>query len=349
MKKTILTILILFLYFESYAQNYKKIEPYIETITKYEKFAAKAVDDYSISIYQDSRREGVRETLLSKLREGKLILSKNMFNVNNDTSYTEGLIDFISLIIEYFEKNVGEFNIDKDAKTIDYEEFEERFRTYNFYADKIEQKFIDLIQLKENFALKHGMPIKIQYGRDVYINQFFRYCGKFIEIIAKIDFADIKLQEAIEAKNSFEMTYHFDQLQSYLLQGKIAIEKFGNFKDNNRMYLQVNSYINAFLKYQFQNKNKIDLVIKYNELNTYASINKKDDYYYNQVSIYNNNRTIVQQQEPVFLTEKSNLVTHFYEELKEFQREHLEHLIYNEIKIKNTLYSNDQLSIVNKD
>ena len=98
-----------------------------------------------------------------------------------------------------------------------------------------------------------------------------------------------------------------------------------------------------------ENKNKIDLVIKYNELNTYASINKKDDYYYNQVSIYNNNRTIVQQQEPVFLTEKSNLVTHFYEELKEFQREHLEHLIYNEIKIKNTLYSNDQLSLVNKD
>ena len=107
MKKTILTILILFLYFEPYAQNYKKIEPYIETITKYEKFAAKAVDDYSISIYQDSRREGVRETLLSKLREDKLILSKNMFNVNNDTSYTEGLIDFISLIIEYFEKNTG--------------------------------------------------------------------------------------------------------------------------------------------------------------------------------------------------------------------------------------------------
>lgn len=349
MKKLTLITLILILHNTLIGQNYKKIEPYIETITRYEKFAAKAVDDYSISIYQDSRREGVRETLLSKLREDRLILSKNKFNVNGDLSYTEGLIDFISLLIEYFEKKVGEFNIEYDAKTISYEELEERFIIYNFFADKIEQKFIDLIKLKESFALKHGMPIKIQYGRDVYMNQFFRYCGKFIEIIAKIDFADIKLQEAITNKNSFDMNYHFNQLQNYLLHGKIEIEKIGNFRDNNRMYLQVNSYINAFIKYQSQNKSKIDLVTKFNELNAYSTVNKKDDYYYSQVTIYNNNRTIVQQLEPIFLTEKSNLVINFYEEVKEFQREHLENLIFNEIKIKNTLYSKEQLSLLNKD
>jgi len=349
MKKTILLFMILSLVLELNAQNYRKIDPYIEAITKYEKFAAKAVDDYSLSLYQDSRSNGVRETLLTKLKEDRHILSKHNFSVNKDSSYTEGLIDFISLLIEYFEKNVGEFNIEEDAKTISYEELENRFKIYNFYADKIEKKFITLIQLKEKFSFEHGLPIKIEYARDVYKNQFFRYCGKFIEIVAKIDFADIKLQEAIQSKNSIEMNYHYGQLQNYLNQGKINIENLGIFNENDRMYLKVNSYINSFNKYQIYNKNKIDLIEKYAELKGYASTNSKDDYYYSQTNIYNANRQILMQQEEELLFEKSNLVLSFNEELNEFQKEHLGNLINNEIKIKNTLFSKDSLSAISKD
>ncbi len=347
MKTLIFTLLSLFLVVQLKAQNYKKAEAYIEAITKYEKFAAKAVDDYSISIYQDSRKEGVRETLIAKLKEDNLILSNHKFSLNNDTSYTEGLIDFIGLLIEYFEKNVGEFNIEQDAKEISYEELENKFEIYNYYSDKIEQKFIALIHLKESFALNHGLPIKIEYGRDVYINQFFRYCGKFIEIVAKIDFADIKLQNAIASKNNDEMNIHYNQLQDYLIQGKVAIEKLGYFNENNRMFLQVDTYINAFLKYQNLNYNKIDLIENFLELKSFAP-DGNDEYYNLQVDKYNANRKKILEQDTVFINEKYNIVETYNSELNEFQREHLEKLLDNEVKIKNTLYSNQNFSVVSK-
>ena len=202
MKKIFLTLAILLQLNGVFAQNYKKVEPYLETITKYEVFAAKAVDDYSISIYQDSRKEGVRQTLLGKLKGDRAILVNQKISVNNDTTYTMALVDFIDSIIVYFESSVGEFNIENEAKYSNYEQLEARFKLYNFHADIIEKKFIDLIKLKESFSMKHGLPIKIEYGRDVYKNQFFRYTGRLIEIISKIDFADIKLQQAIATKKS---------------------------------------------------------------------------------------------------------------------------------------------------
>jgi hypothetical protein len=348
MKTLILTLMALFLVIQVNAQNYKKIEPYIEAITKYEKFAAKAVDDYSISIYQDTRKEGVRETLIAKLKEDKQILTTHKFSVNNDASYTEGLVDFIDLLTEYFEKNVGEFNIEQDATTIGYEELENRFKDYNVYADKIEQKFIGLIHLKESFAINHGMPIKIEYGRDLYKNQFFRYCGKFIEIIAKIDFADIKLQNAIASKNSDEMKMNYEKLQDYLIDAKVAVEKLGMFKENNRMYLQINSYIDAYFKFQNLNKSKIDLIQKSIELKSYAATNNKDEYYNIQVDKYNNDRKILLEMDTNFFNEKSNLVITYSKEMNEFQREHLELLIDDEVKIKNTLYTNKSVSYVEK-
>jgi len=348
MKTLILTLLSLFLVIQVNAQNYKKIEPYIEAITKYEKFAAKAVDDYSISIYQDARQAGVRETLLVKLREDKKLLSTHRFRVNDDASYTEGLIGFIDLLIEYFEKNVGEFNIDKDATAISYEELDERFKIYNLYADKIEKKFIELIQLKESFALNHGMPIKIEYERDLYKNQFFRYCGKFIEIIAKIDFADIKLQNAIAAKNSDEMKNHYEKLQDYLIDAKVAVEKLGNFKENNRMYLQINLYIDTYFKFQNLNKSKIDLLDKFNELKAYSASNSKDEFYNIQVDKYNNERKTVLETDIILFNEKNSLTVNYSKEMNEFQREHLELLIGDEIKIKNTLYSKENVSVVVK-
>jgi hypothetical protein len=338
----------LFLVVQLNAQNYKKVEPYIEAITKYEKFAAKAVDDYSISIYQDSRKEGVRETLIAKLKEDKQTLTTHKFSVNNDTSYTEGLVDFIDLLIEYFEKNVGEFNVEQDAIAISYEEFENRFKEYNLYADKIEQKFMGLIHLKESFALKHGMPIKIKYGRDVYKNQFFRYCGKFIEIISKIDFADIKFQNAIASKDPEKMKMHYQKLQDYLINAKVAAEKLGSFKENNRMYLQVNAYIDSYFKFQNLNKSKIDLAEKAMELKIYAATSKKEEFYIYQVDKYNKDRQILLENETKFHIEKSNLIITYSNEMNEFQREHLELLIEDEVKIKNTSSINKTASSVEK-
>lgn len=348
MKNFTLTLVSLFLAVQVSAQNYKKVEPYIESITKFEKFAAKAVDDYSISIYQDTRKSGVRETLLEKLKENKIILSNHKFSVNNDASYTEGLIDFLDLLTEYFEKNVGEFNINQDANAISYEELENKFKIYNEHADKIENEFMALIQLKESFSQRHGLPIKIEYSREVYKNQFFRYCGRFIEIVAKIDFADIKLQNAITSKNTDEMNIHYNQLQDYLVQGKLAIEKLGSFNKNDRMLLQVDSYINSYLKYQKNNKNKIDLIQKFVELKTYATTNNADEYYNLQVEKYNADRKTLVEQEALLINDKSNLVVTYNKQLDEFQREHLEQLILNELKIKNSLSSKENLSVVSK-
>jgi len=345
MKKLILTSLLIAQAIGMSAQNYKKVEPYLESITKYETFAAKAVDDYSVSIYQDTRKSGVRETLLSKLKEDRHLLTVHMHAVNNDTSYTLGLIDFIDAIIVYFEAGIGDFNVAEDALTNNYVQLEERFKLYNHHADKIEKKFIDLIKLKESFSLKHGLVMKIEYGRDVYKNQFFRYCGKFIEIISKVDFADIKLQQAMATRNTSEMNLHFEKLQDYLLEGKINMEKLGTFKENDRMYQQVNNYIDEFLRFQFHNKSLINLINKHNELVDYVAKNGKTDYYLAQANAYNMNRQPILESEKLVLGDKNNLIVNFTKELNQFQKEHLENLIYNGVKIKNHLFSKETVSM----
>lgn len=344
MKAYLQLIILIFVAKISIAQNYRTIEPYLTTITKYESFAAKAVDDYSLSIYQDSRKDGVRETLLTKLKEDRVILNTQMINVNKDTSYTEGLIEFIDLLIEYFEKNIGEFNIDNDSKNISYDELEHRFRLYNFYSDKIENKFIETVKLKEVFANNHGLPIVVDYSRDVYKNQFFRYSGKIIEIVAKIDFADIKLQNAINNKVINELDYNFEKLDSYLNEGKELLNEIGFFMNNDRMFLQTLKYIEAFEKYQNHNKSKIELVKKYNELLNYKKNIGEDQYYTSQANQFNNNRLLLYNLNNELLIEKSTVVTNFYSELNEFQREHLENLIENKFKIQNIKTMNNYIT-----
>ena len=135
------------------------------------------------------------------------------------------------------------------------------------------------------------------------------------------------------------MNLHYNKLQEYLLTGKLNIEKLGSFKENDRMYLNVTHYISSFMKFQVHYKNVMNLNQKFEEMKSYAAKNGKDEFYNTEVKKYNSDRKLVIDNDILTVSEKNMLIITFTEELNKFQKEHLENLLYNSVKIKNQIVS----------
>jgi len=332
MKKIILTLLLLVQVNESVAQNTSKTEYFLEMITKYENFAAKSVDDYTISLYQNNGRSEESDLIVTKLNEDRHFLDEQKLGFFNDTTYTVGVVDFLDTVILYFESSSNSTDLSKLSHT----ELEDYLSNLATTARSIDEKYMALMKQKELFFAKHNLPIKMEYEGTTYRNQFFRFTSNFMEIITKIDYADFKLQESLLQKNKDSIAVHASRLQDYIASSKEKLEKLGSYKNEERMFYEVSNYVSKFQKFHNNTKNIINLLTRYDDLKSSSSTSEG---YAKKERLFNSDKQFALENAKMMQIEKNNLVVSFDNELNNYKDTEIEIIIYFTPYVKNQLVS----------
>lgn len=232
MKKTLLTIFVLFTLITAKAQDFKTPVDYLNFIGKETDVISKNTWNYTKAVaHSKSARkiDATRKTLVKSIQNAAKKIANLKEGYKGDTEYRDQLLSYLSISEKYINDDYGKIIDMQEVAEQSYDFMEAYIMARDLVNEKINEEVEKLNTYQKHFGKKYSIQISEDnsaIGKKMKAsNAVFKYHTEMYLIFFKVNVTDMNLMKSIQKKDLNAIQQNASSLELYANEG---LEKLKN-------------------------------------------------------------------------------------------------------------------------